>query len=531
DISRCDTGNIILTAPEGFETYLWQDSLSGKEFIATKDGVYYLQTTDNCGVIYRDTVKIQSFSIEKPKITIPSTDICAGDSIYIHVSGDYDGIKWYSGGNIDCDTCRTILFSTDKQSELIVQAEKNGCTNSDTVQITVKTPVEKEINSEICEGDSVYFYDEIIKQSGVYYHTVNKCDSIIILNLEVIPEKQSEISETICSGDSINIGGQWWDKSGLYTIPLKSYQGCDSIVILELKVQDSIINRQYFTLCPQDSVYINGQWVKQTGIYSFDYSSQYGCDSTYIAEVDKLESPSAPHLDIDCDKPEVIAKINTPDNWQIQWSNGANTSSTTYKGGENANVVLNADPDCEVRYDFDIPLLPDLSQLPYFADTLINPTTAVSLKLNLDPDEWQVEWIPADIIDCPSCMDVEIKTTEDVEITLKMTHSSGCVYTKSFIIRIDLNEDIYVPDIFTPDGDGKNDIFYLTYKDYQPEIIEAAIFDRWGEKLAEWHNVSNLNWDGTFKGRRVTPGVYVYYIKYKNRKGDLVILKGDVTVP
>ena len=531
DIKRCDTGTIVLTAPEGFETYLWQDSLSDREYIVTKDGEYYLQTTDKCGKIYRDTIKIESYQIEKPVISVSKTSVCSGDTIQITSQGIYDNIKWISSASIECDTCYTTQIIALSDADLIINVEKNGCINSDTVQIKVKTPIEKTINEKICMGDTISFYDVILTESGIYKHTVNKCDSIITLNLEVIPEKQKEISETICSGDSIEVGGQWWSKSGFYTMTLTSEQGCDSIITLELKVQDSIINRQYFTLCPQDSVYLNGEWIKQTGEYSYDFISQYGCDSIYIANVEKLQSPDSPTLEIDCEKPEVKAQITSPDIWQIEWNTGETTSTIVYQGGESGYVMLTAEPDCEVRYDFEIPQLPDLSQLPYFADTLIKPETTISLQLNLDKDEWQVEWSPADIMDCSDCMDVDINATDDIEVTVKMTHISGCIYTKSFIIRIDYKEDIYVPDIFTPNGDGKNDIFYITFKDYHPEIIEAAIFDRWGEKMAEWHNVPNIDWDGTFKGKRVNPGVFVYYIKYKNRKGELVILKGDVTVP
>jgi gliding motility-associated-like protein len=289
-------------------------------------------------------------------------------------------------------------------------------------------------------------------------------------------------------------------------------------------------------LCPQDSVRIGGEWINKSGQYIYELVAQSGCDSVYIANIEKLVAPDRLKMEIDCEKPVVRVEVTNFDYprfdtlWNIQWSNGDTTASTTYQGGENANVLLNADPDCQVEYNFQIPELPDLSQLPYFADILINPTSTVSLQLDLNPDEWQVEWSPSNIIDCPSCMDVEISATQNVEITIKLTHSSGCIYTKSFTISIDLNEDIYVPNIFSPDGDGHNDTWYITFKDYHPMIIEAAIFDRWGEKVAEWHNVPNVDWDGIFKGKRVNTGVFVYYFKYKGRDGKEVIVKGDVTV-
>ncbi len=482
DIQRCETGVVTFYVPGDFSTYLWSDSSTDSTFTTSEDGIFYLETTDKCGRIYRDTVEVTSYSIEKPKIDGNIHELCAGDSLEFKVLGDYDEVNWFPPELVDCYTCTSVNVSSDEPFLLIVQGEKDGCFNKDTVQIYVKTPIE------------------------------------------------IEISESICAGDSIYVGGKWWNSSGLHTIDIKSKAGCDSTINLDLKVIDLIENTEYFTLCPQDSVRIGGKWIKESGQYIYELIAQSGCDSLYIANVEKLFAPDLPELEIDCDEPIVNAIINNVGAWNIQWSNGDTTSVTNYQGGEDANVILKADPDCQLQYDFHVSELPDLSQLPYLADTLINPLSTISLQLDLNYDEWQVEWSPIEIIDCPSCMDVEINATEEVEITIKLTHSSGCIYTKTFTINIDFNEDIYIPNIFSPDGDGFNDTWYITFKDYHPMIIEAAIFDRWGEKVAEWHNVPNVNWDGIFKGKKVNTGVFVYYFKYKGRDGKEVIVKGDVTV-
>ncbi len=530
DIQRCETGVVTFHVSGDFSTYLWSDGSTDSTFTTSEDGIYYLETTDKCGRIYRDTVEVTSYSIEKPQIDGNIYELCAGDSLEFKVLGDYDEVNWFPPELVDCHTCTSINVSSDEPFLLIVQGEKDGCFNSDTVQIYVKTPVEVDVSISICRGDSVEFFDKILYNSGTYQHTINVCDSIYTLNLEVIEPKVVDLSESICAGDSIYVGGKWWNSSGLHTIDLTSKAGCDSTINLDLKVIDLIENTEYFTLCPQDSVRIGGKWIKESGQYIYKLIAQSGCDSLYIANVEKLVAPNGPELEIDCDKPKVNARIIKVGAWNIQWSNGDTTSITNYQGGEDANVLLKAEPDCQLKYDFHVPELPDLSQLPYFADTLINPLSTISLQLDLNSDEWQVEWSPIEIIDCPSCMGVEINATENVEITIKLTHSSGCIYTKTFTINIDFNEDIYVPNIFSPDGDGFNDTWYITFKDYHPMIIEAAIFDRWGEKVAEWHNVPNVNWDGIFKGKKVNTGVFVYYFKYKGRDGKEVIVKGDVTV-
>ncbi|MBK7093631.1 MAG: gliding motility-associated C-terminal domain-containing protein [Saprospiraceae bacterium] len=121
--------------------------------------------------------------------------------------------------------------------------------------------------------------------------------------------------------------------------------------------------------------------------------------------------------------------------------------------------------------------------------------------------------------------DLDIKSGV-YKLTLKSVSDSGCVDTLSkFIIIIP-----YIPDIFTPDNDGYNDHWKVHLSDHYNKNIEAAIFDRWGEKMIQWKNIQELSWDGRFNGKMVNPGVYVYIIKSITQNGEEVIFSGDVTV-
>ena len=73
-------------------------------------------------------------------------------------------------------------------------------------------------------------------------------------------------------------------------------------------------------------------------------------------------------------------------------------------------------------------------------------------------------------------------------------------------------QHIYVPNIFSPNGDNSNDVFYV-YGDRIAEM-DLIIFDRWGEKVFE-SNDKNSGWDGTFRGEPVDPSVLVYRLKGK----------------
>jgi len=96
---------------------------------------------------------------------------------------------------------------------------------------------------------------------------------------------------------------------------------------------------------------------------------------------------------------------------------------------------------------------------------------------------------------------------------------------------------IYIPNVFTPKGDGINDYFQVfTNNIYDVEIMNFSIYDRWGNQMWEDNNytihtadISNW-WDGTFRGENVNSGVFVYKLEVRHLNGDAEFYKGDVTL-
>ncbi|MEM9920944.1 MAG: gliding motility-associated C-terminal domain-containing protein [Bacteroidota bacterium] len=94
---------------------------------------------------------------------------------------------------------------------------------------------------------------------------------------------------------------------------------------------------------------------------------------------------------------------------------------------------------------------------------------------------------------------------------------------------------VFVPNVFTPNGDGVNEQFQIfTNLKYDVDVLNYAIFDRWGELLYESGGFTILTgtewWDGTFKGEPMMVGVYVYVIEVEHYNGKREAFKGDVTL-
>jgi gliding motility-associated-like protein len=90
-----------------------------------------------------------------------------------------------------------------------------------------------------------------------------------------------------------------------------------------------------------------------------------------------------------------------------------------------------------------------------------------------------------------------------------------------------LANDLFIPDAFSPNGDGKNDNLFVRGNNIQE--LYFAVYDRWGEKVFETTDKNN-GWDGTYKGKQLNGAVFVYYCKGKYTDGTAFNLKGDITL-
>lgn len=86
---------------------------------------------------------------------------------------------------------------------------------------------------------------------------------------------------------------------------------------------------------------------------------------------------------------------------------------------------------------------------------------------------------------------------------------------------------ILVANVFSPNNNGTNDVLHVLGKGI--DQMQFTIFDRWGEKVFETTDV-NTGWDGTYKGKPMNIGVFVYFIKGKFKNGDVIDKKGNVTL-
>jgi len=104
----------------------------------------------------------------------------------------------------------------------------------------------------------------------------------------------------------------------------------------------------------------------------------------------------------------------------------------------------------------------------------------------------------------------------------------GCTATDSVTINLTYN-NIFIPDAFTPNNDGLNDVFRVgNLGDYQ--VAEMSIYNRWGNLVYHVKDGENKGWDGTYNGAPQDIGVYDYLVVISKPGGTLQYYKGTVTL-
>ena len=134
-------------------------------------------------------------------------------------------------------------------------------------------------------------------------------------------------------------------------------------------------------------------------------------------------------------------------------------------------------------------------------------------------------WTPNENITAAQTLNPTVNPAENKLYTLQVTSNKGCgIATDTVLVKV--FKALYIPDAFTPNGDGINDTWFIETLQAYPGA-EVKVFNRYGQLVFDNHE-KNISWDGKYKGILQTSGAYVYTIDLKNNtqiiKGVLYIL-------
>lgn len=145
------------------------------------------------------------------------------------------------------------------------------------------------------------------------------------------------------------------------------------------------------------------------------------------------------------------------------------------------------------------------------------------------------KWSPAQNLSCVDCPNpVTPAPFAQTTYFLKGTTSFGCSDSDDVVINIFCDQSqVFLPNSFTPNGDGQNDYFY-PQGDGVTKIKSFIVYNRWGQKLYERTNfeanIREQGWDGTYRGDKLGSDTFVYTLEATCDNGDAIFWKGDITL-
>lgn len=288
---------------------------------------------------------------------------------------------------------------------------------------------------------------------------------------------------------------------------------------------------------------VSGQYTAENlcaGLYEISIFDANGCvlDTViYLTEPDPLlidiETTKVPCLEACIGSAVAIVSGGTP-NYYYHWSNDQNQVTSIHdlcKG--NYMLTVSDYNNCHTIAQFSIIdssyFPPDGIEAWSDKDTIWE-TQDVQLY-STELDDFTYLWSPSASLNNSTISNPIATPSQTTDYIVYVSDQYGCMLSDT--VRITVLEVIcdepfvYVPNAFTPNGDGNNDVLFVR-SDIVVDVI-FAVYDRWGEKIFETTQL-NKGWDGTYKGKKCDPGVFVYYLDATCLNRDKLVKKGNVTL-
>lgn len=264
-----------------------------------------------------------------------------------------------------------------------------------------------------------------------------------------------------------------------------------------------------------------------------------------------LKIVSGPDISIDGDTAMCIyaplqffGKLNVTDTSAVAWNwdfgNGVtstlqNPALQTYSTSGNfiSMLITTNSSGCKdtVTRNIRIHPLPTVSMPP---DLTTNAGSTITIPANYSGNMTNYLWSPPAFLSCTTCPQPSVTPDYNMLYTIIFSDSNNCRNSGTILIKtLCKNANLFVPNTFSPNDDGSNDVFYPRGTGLDRAKF-LRIFNRWGEVVFERYDfpVNNAanGWDGTWKGKKANAGVYIYQLDVYCKNGELISSTGNVAL-
>lgn len=476
----------------------------------------------------------------------PST-ICVGQNSTLNVSGAATYV--WNPGNLPGSS--VVVSPPATTTYTVTGTSAAGCTNTAQVTVTVQPCSVPQVDfiatdTTLCVGDCIDFFDQssnsptswswtfsgasvgsstLQNPTGICYPaagtfavtlvatnangngTLTKTGYIIV---NPPPPADAGVSTTICTGQSTTLNGSGgtlynWQPGNLtgssvtvtpastttYTLTATDANGCSATDVVTITVQPCVA--PVAALSISDNIICESSCIDFTDMSTGSPTSWQWSFPGAVPSSSTLQNP-------------INICYNTPGNYSV-------TLITTNAFGSDTITMTNA---------VTVGATPTVD-----AGTFTTIAIGNSTQLNATGGTGTYSWLPPIGLSNSSIPNPIASPTVTTIYNVYYTDANGCTASDTVTVEVIEAYSIFVPSAFSPNGDLTNDVLFVRGAGIKE--LTFVVYDRFGEKVFESSSV-NDGWDGTFRGKEMNTGIYVWYVNAVFFNGEVQTLKGDVSL-
>lgn len=455
--------------------------------------------------------------------------------------------EWSTGS-----TSAEIMVNTNGPEEYgLTITDACGHQGTATTRLIVTNPPEAEISgsANICEGDTAYLTVQFTGSAP--WSLKVAIDGVEQQMIENIQQNPYPLPATLAGTYNIS-----YFRDAACEGPFK---GTGTIDVTRIEVETAVMG----VTCHGESdgqiaVTIGGSsppytwhWLDtdepallraqlEAGTYQLQVQDASGCEKRVEIVLDA--PPALNEIVVDCEELNsgslVLAASGGVPPYLYSIDGGDYTSAEALQNltaGQTYQIGIEDASGCRREQSLLMPAFYErMVELPEEVAVKIGAKYRFSPQLNIPESLIEsIRWIPDSSFACPSCLEPEISIIKEETFTLRLIDRFGCRGEAEIRLVIDPSIDVFMPTVFSPNGDDLNDRFFVMANQAQVALIrEFLIFDRWGGNIFQVRDVlpndPDAGWDGLSRGQHLPAGVYVFYARLQLVDGSERLVEGDV---
>ncbi len=543
DFEFCIGDNSNISADAGYVSYLWNDGSTSQVINVTTAGNYIVTVTDNNGCSNNTSTMIVVHQLPIPAIS-GIVEICQGNTTTFN-AGNYVSYLWSTG-----ETTSSINTGVAGTYSVTV-TDVNGCVNNTSESLTVYQLPDATIvgNDAICIGETSSFNINFTGTAPFTYtysngSTTSPSQSAPSTTATINVTPTATTTYTLITVSDVHCAGNVLGTAMVTVNPLP-----EPLVTGDLAICDG-----ENTLLVATPGFVSYNWSNSStqpaintgtaGVYTVTVTDINGCVGTSPAVnlvVNVVPVVSFTNdTSLTCAVPEInFTNLSQyPQGSLFAWNFGDGSTSNLSNpshiyelpGNYPVSLEITTMAGCASQQISPVEIL--FYPLPV-ADFVTAPGVSNVFNGRMDfvdrssnAVSWNWEFGDGDKTEIQNPYHYYDEVGE-FKVILTVTNIAGCVDRHEDVVTIN---PFYIPNAFTPNGDGINDQFY--YSGYEMDIADynMRIFNRWGQLVFLGEN-SNDNWNGvTMDGNDAPQGTYVYRLEIKTRSGKDYTFNGQVNL-